>query len=317
MSSNDKQTVFQAVGSEPDFVVAIQTITTGGFILDRVDRRQGCALIFAHRPDEFGASHKYCFAISETGTLSRHEIDAIQIPAQQHDSNLVLVAASADSERCFEWMHFVGLFGGAVFSTSPLESDFAAQLIQLGQNKLPVELVGKPDDLYEAYVRVALEFILGVRVIRYGQDRRFEARPDGLIVPYNNFAALYDAKAYGAGYDVSIDSIRQFSSYVRDFQGRYNSYLPRLNTFIVISTSFQQQEGTLRSRSGDLIAECGIPLCFLTSADLVQVIEMISKFPAARHSVDWRRVFADSIFDPKRVEKELAAIAKDGLVRRY
>ena len=86
------------------------------------------------------------------------------------------------SSNPIEWDRFLNLFGGPIFGLSPLESDFGTQLNQLGQNKLPLGLEGKADDLFELYVRNAFEFIFGCKVIRYGQDRRFETRPDGIIL---------------------------------------------------------------------------------------------------------------------------------------
>jgi hypothetical protein len=212
-----------------------------------------------------------------------------------------------------EWNRFLNLFGGPVYSTSPFDPEFGARLVTLGRNKLPPGLSGAPDDLFEVFVRVALEFILGGRVIRYGQERRFEARPDGLALPRHGFTLMYDAKAYTTAYPVTAESIRQFKSYVEDFRRRYNPYL-RLNAFVVVSTKFEQGQSALEERNREMIAECSVPLVFLRSAVLSDIIQLIAGRPSARGAINWARVFADPIVSVKRVSREMIAIDKDGIL---
>jgi hypothetical protein len=73
---------------------------------------------------------------------------------------------------------------------------------------------GRPDVLFEEYTHVALQFLLADRVIRYGQERRGEAVPDGIAFAQGQAILPYDAKAYAGGYEVSRDSVRQFGDYV-------------------------------------------------------------------------------------------------------
>jgi len=60
-------------------------------------------------------------------------------------------------------MRFINLFGGPVLSMNPLEPGFVDHLNTLAYNQLPNGIQGQPDDLFEAYVRSALEFILVLR----------------------------------------------------------------------------------------------------------------------------------------------------------
>jgi hypothetical protein len=153
-----------------------------------------------------------------------------------------------------------------------------------------------------------------VRVVRYGQNRLFEARPDGIILPYQEFSALYDAKAYSGGYEVTATTIRQFRSYVEEFQQRYNAYLPRLHAFIVISGRFPHEEATLEDRSRELLSECGVPLAFLTCDVLAEIVTQLSNSPRTRRAIEWKRVFSDAIVDSNRVAKEIEAVKKDQVV---
>src|SRR6266850_8122845 len=219
----------QRTDNRPDVSIAVRTLTTGGFILESAERNPGYILLHMSRIDEFGASHHYCFAVAEEH-FGQAQVETARIAAEYRHAQLVLIGRNDSTLPTVEWDRFINLFGGPVFSASPLEPDFADHLIALGHNRLPDGLQGRADDLFEAYVHVALEFMLGTRVVRYGQNRRFEARPDGIVLPYRNFAALYDAKAYREGYEVTAETIRQFKSYVEDFSSRYQSYLA-LNAF--------------------------------------------------------------------------------------
>jgi hypothetical protein len=297
----------------PDIPICVHTLISGGFILDEAQRKPGYILIVAHRVDEFGAVHHYCFAIAED-TLTETQVDAAKLAANYYNAELIVIGLCDVAIPTVDWVRFINLFGGPVISTSPLEPSFAEELIVLSYNKLPKDLQGKPDDLFEIYVQAALEFILGGRVVRYGQKRQFEARPDGIAIPSINFSALYDAKAYANGYTLTSNSIRQFKAYVEDFSHRYKNYLPQLNVFIVISSKFPHKPQTLESRSRELFSECHVPLSFLTSDSLAKIIKIISDYTQFRRSINWARIFADPIVRPENVEHEIEVITKDQVI---
>ena len=300
----------------PSLAVAVRTLMVGGFILEDVQRNPGYLILQTSRTDEFGASHNYCFAVSENDQFIPEQIQAAKIVSDYKRAHLILIGKSECDFPTIVWDRFINLFGGPVFSTSPLEPEFAQQLSELAFNRLPDGLSGRADDLFEDYTNVSLEFILGTKVVRYGQDRRFEARPDGIVLPYCGFSALYDAKAYSDGYEVTQDSIRQFKSYVEDFSQRYDAYLSRLNAFIVVSGSFPHRERTLEGRSRELFSECGVPLVFLNVRELIEIIDLLSEFPYARRSINWPKIFAEPITKASLVSQELETINKDGIAPR-
>jgi hypothetical protein len=292
----------------------IRTLVFGGFILEGIERNPGFVLIRMDRFDEFGAQHRYAFVLEER-TLSEAEVGAARIAAEHHHAQLVLVGDTQADEPGVPWNRFVSLFGGAVVSASALDPGFGSALQELGMNRLPDGLVGTPDELFEAYVRAGFEFVFAGRVVRYGQDRRFEKRPDGIALPHDRFRALYDAKAYSNGYPVTADSIRQFKSYIEEFDERYHAYIPRQSAFIVVSGSFEQRDEALRERSTELLAECGVPLSFLTARTMAEIIALVSAEPATRHAISWTRIFSRPIVETARVQEEIAAIRKDAIVR--
>lgn len=301
------------LNTSPNLEVTLRTLTLGGFLLEGARRNPGYALIDMDRYDEFGARHKYCFALFEHDP-GDGEIQAAEIAANHKGATLVIISPDINtSHPSIDWERFINLFGGPVFSLSPLEAEFAMHISQLGRNQLPSGVSGKADDLFEKYVRNALEFIFGSRVIPYGQVRRFEPRPDGIVWQNERFTALYDAKAYSGGYEVTADTIRQFSSYVSDFRKRYNQFFT-LNAFIVISWDFPHQKPTLESRSRELQAAAGVPLIFLKSDMIIELIKVLAKSPSLRRSINWRKVFTNPVIELNQVEDEIHLIQKDRII---
>lgn len=291
----------------------IRTLVFGGFMLEGVERSPGFVLIRMDRFDEFGAQHRYAFALEER-PLSEAEVAAARIAADHHHAELVFVGRTKTAEPSVPWDRFVNLFGGPVVGANALDPGFGDALRELGKNELPAGLVGEPNDLFEAYVRAAFEFVFAGRVIRYGQNRRFEKRPDGIALPRDQFRALYDAKAYSDGYPVTADSIRQFKSYIEEFNQRYHDYIPRQSAFIIVAGSFQQGTDALRERSTELLAECGVPLSCLTAGTLVEIIELVAAHPSSRKAINWTRIFSRSVVETARVQEEITAIHQDGII---
>lgn len=297
----------------PDISVAINTLTAGGHLLGNTARNPGYLLLHTSRYDEFGQTLKYCFLISEN-RLTEEQIQGANIAASHAGENLVVIGHGDVEYPHIEWESFINLFGGPVITTSPLEAEFSKNLDLLGHNQLPSTLSGKADDLFELFVHAALEFILGGRVVRYGQARLFEERPDGLAIPDPDFVALYDAKAYSDGYEVSINTIRQFHSYINFFNSTYSAWY-KLKSFILVSGHFPHNKATLERRSHELLAKSGIPLSFLNTTTLSEIVSLLKDFPLLRRSVDWARVLTAPIVDSNEVKKQVAAILRDEVVK--
>jgi hypothetical protein len=301
--------------SEPNLSLAVRTLFANGFQLRKVLSEPGYALVIAHRLDEFDVAQRYCFAIFED-EFSPTQVEIVQIAAKHYAAEPVLVGPGMADVPTLEWERFMSLFGGPVFSRKPFEPQFREHLRELGRNRLPEGVEGKADDLFELYVKEGLGFILGQRVVRLGQDRRFQSRPDGLALPSQGFYALYDAKAARDGYEVDQNGVRQFGSYVTEFHNRYSTYRQRLNSFLVVSGKFKQRDQALDRRSKDFLAEYRVPLCFLTADALGEMIEILSQKPVVRQAINWSRVFSDSVARPSLVRKEVLTVLGDEMVTR-
>jgi hypothetical protein len=297
----------------------VRTLLGSGFVVTNVARKPSYLVFHSRRSDELGVSTNYLLALSGDSRLSRTDIAGLRRTATFHSASLVIIGeppeAGGDGLPVISPEDFLRKLGGAISSYLPLETSYPEQLTTLGLNKLPPGLKGNADDLFEEYVHVGLQYLLQKRVVRYGQDRRFETLPDGAVLGSESLVLLYDCKAAKDGYDVSRNSIRQFGDYVRSFHRRYEAYIGRVHSFLVISGYFQSP-GTFDERSRDLQAECQVPLVFLTAEEMGKIIQLLVKRPAYRQSLEWKRIFAGGEVRASEVKKNLQARIKDGVIRQ-
>jgi hypothetical protein len=294
----------------------VRTLLGTGFVLEDVKRKATYLLFACHRYDEFGILVPYVVVLTDR-VLSGGDAGAIQRYARMRGARPVVVGPDAPAPlTSVPWDSFIARFGGPVRSWLPLEPDYPRQLIELGHNR-PVEgLAGRVDDLFEEFVHVGLLFLLANRVIRYGQQRRFEVLPDGAGFAGRDAALfLYDAKAYGEGYPVERDSIRQFADYVKRFHQRYETHVGRVHTFLVVSGHFAGPGEARRSRSDELYDECGVRLSFMTADALGAAVGLLAQHPTYRNVLPWRSLLSRLDVTVGAVERELAAVQRDGLVK--
>jgi hypothetical protein len=201
--------------------------------------------------------------------------------------------------------------GGEVSSYLATSSDYGARIKLLGFNKLPRGLEGEPSEIFEQYVYEGLQFSLPGRVLRYGKERSFEPLPDGISFERNQPFILYDAKAYGKGYPMTIGSIRQFADYVDDFNERYSALIGRVYRFVVISGKFT---GNMQEKAAELYKKCKVGLSYLTANDLAKMTELIKDVPKFRSNINWFTIFSRENITAKLVEAEIKRVKKDGIV---
>jgi hypothetical protein len=205
------------------------------------------------------------------------------------------------------------LLGGEVSSVLPLEAEYGRNLMTLAKNTLPTGMNGTPDDLFEAYVHAGFQFLLRGRVIRYGQNRRFEAVPDGLVLSKNAPLMLYDTKAAKEPFKITRTSIRQFADYIRQFHNRYEDFVGRVHAFLVVSNRFQSR-AALMIRSNELYGDCGVPLICVTANSIAEMVSMFADRPVYRSVVDWKNIFVSPILKVDEVKKIVRARKRDLVV---
>jgi hypothetical protein len=301
-----------------DFVPTIvRTLLSNGFRLIETVRKPSYLALTVRRIDEFGVANRYLIGcIAPTSYLHDGDVEALQKLARLQNAALVVVGTTAAPHpnlTVLSQSEFLDRLGGPVTALLPLEPEYANQLQTLGHNQLPSGLSGKSDDLFEEYVHAGLQFLFQERVLRYGQERRFEAVPDGYVPGRRAPLMLYDAKAAKDGYDVSTTTVRQFADYVTQFHQRYETYTGRLYCFLAISGHFQA-ETTLHQRDNELYASCGVPLRFITAGDLSRIVTIFAEHPTYRGAIDWKTVFATTMITAETVNQHLNARLRDRII---
>jgi hypothetical protein len=287
----------------------ISTLLSNGFRLIDTAHKPAYLACIVQRADEFGVQHRHLIACTPpSGTLQDSDVDSLRKLAAYQKTALVIVGATTKPHPelpVLTHQTFLSRLGGPVSALLPLESTYAEHLVALGRNTLPSGLTGAADSLFEEYVHAGLQFLFHERVHRYGQERLFEALPDGLVPGKRAPLMLYDAKAARYGYDVTATTIRQFADYVNDFHPRYENYTG--------SGEFQSP-GTLQARSDELYATCNVPLRFITASELGAVIQLFAERPAFREAIDWKQIFAKHLITAADVTKHVEARRKDGII---
>lgn len=207
---------------------------------------------------------------------------------------------------------FLDRLGGPILSLLPLHPKYGEHLIELGGNSCPADLEGEASDLFEEYVHAGLQYLLGARVLRYGQERRFENVADG--VAFNDVIPIimYDAKSAKGGYDVNAESVRQFAKYVNDFNDRYGNRVGQVYSFLVVSATFSNGVDSMKNQSEALRADTkGTTLTFVRAEDLARMVSGAVSEPHLRRSVDWKRLLAGERLTANAFEVNLQARKKD------
>lgn len=305
-------------GNIPGKSLIVRSLIGSGFTWPTAETAPNYLMIQAERTEQFGVKVPYLFAFTSCRINSADTSTLVQ-EAEERRAALVIVGEAEnvpDGVSLLSYDQFFDRLGGPIFSLLPFDPLFLERLIILGDNKLPDGLKGKPDDLFEEYVHAGLQFLFRSRVIRHGQDRRGEPVPDGVAVGRSAPLLLYDAKAAGGGYDMSMTAVRQFADYIVEFHRQYEPMFGRLTAFLVVSGCFEDDAEALAERHYEVMAKSQTPLSFITAETLGGIVARLVQRPLFRQTVNWRRVFARPVARLSDVDKELTSRAKDGLVAK-
>lgn len=303
--------------SEEELPNLMRTLLAAGFEVTRVERKPNYLALALVRPNAFGSRIKYLVAYAGDRLISDADVEGLEKLSLREASSLVVVSGNINVARnsvvVLTKSKLFSLMGGVVSSVLPLEPEFGDQLTTLAKNQLPDGVTGEPDDLFEAYVHAGFQFLLRGRVLRYGQDRRFEAVPDGLVLTKDAPLILYDAKAAKDPYEITKTTIRQFADYVEQFHNRYEAYVGSVYAFAVVSNAFQD-EPVLIDRSNELYANCGVPLVCVTAETVARMVALFADRPVFRSIVDWKNIFVPPVLKFVKVRELVNARKRDRVV---
>ncbi len=292
----------------------LRVLLINGFLLDKIRRVTQFATIFeCHRFDILGAKVDYAILLSNKmpGLSVRQHFNKIKV-----NRTSIAVGFQHGSIKSYTLREFLDLFGGPIDNNFIFADNLSQILKKLGHNTLPSGMSGDPDDLLEKYSKDCLQFCLDSRAIRYGQERLFAKLPDGIILGRNDLILQYDSKAYGKSYSISADDIRRYSSYVKEYNQKYGSYIKRIHAFIVISGMFKQNAKNLQKKSDELYTKCQTRLVCIKSEQLGKIVDMLKKEPEYRKVVNWEPLFSSLFLDVSSVKAAISEIKKDKIITK-
>lgn len=296
-----------------EFRNIISTLITNGFHISKVERVSGDnQIINVYKFDRLGAEIRYSLLFSNnsgTETIIKY----LNKIAKRYNSLPVIICDKIRSDvfQCYTKDEFYKTLGGYVNTGLILIPNLSVILNELGHNKLPLGLTGKPDDLHEIYISECLQFIMSSPTKRYGIDRLFESLPDGVVLGKDKYMILLDSKAYSKGFDFSADDIKRFASYISDFNQRYAQFFGSIFSFVVVSGKFNDSINSIENRSDELYKLSNCRLSCIESKVLGEIVELIKTKPEIRLSINWKNIYTETIVEKKLVLKEIKRIEKD------
>lgn len=299
----------------PPIDVCLRSLLVNGYVLDSARSDRGFLELRMHRFDHFNVRVRYNFVFYEA--LSNAGAKACMKTAKFRSANLVLIGPQSFADvPCFTWEAFVAQLGGPVLTWDVIEPGFRDRLVEVGHNRLPTGLTGRPDTIFETMVKAALQFMLSNRVIQYGQERLFEKLPDGVAFIDSRTPILYDCKAYGKGFSVTADDVRRFSDYVKDFTRRYGNFFDPVHSFLVVTGKMADSERSISTQAVALRAACNVQLVVLEANELGLIVESLASNPVVRRALDWRLLLADKTLRERDVQAELQRVQQDRIIGR-
>jgi hypothetical protein len=313
--SSESADKYSAVNPLPNIV---RTLLINGYVIDSFDNPSSQVwILHVRKIDILGAESQavLLFADDVSGALAqRIEAEAKRCGAVTISVTIQSTVKNNFASRSYTLPEFFNILGGEVRIDRIFRPDLEAIMNDLGHNRLPHGFVGAADDLLEDYTKDCLQFLLECPVRRYGQERRFEKRPDGLGLGRDGFNLFFDAKAYSDVFHPDADDIRRFASYVEDFNRAYRAYVGSISIFLVVSGSFSSDEKAIIQKSNDLFAMCGTQLAFLEASDLARMVNLVRPVTQVRGAVNWKNVILPGRVVISRLETEIAKIGKDRIV---
>jgi hypothetical protein len=298
-----------------DTATIVRTLIVNGYHLDAARRMSGHFVLDVRCYDRFDNPINYSFAIFDGAPGSPSVAGFLQAAERNRRIPIVIRPESTPSVPGLLLSDFFLRLGGPIDHSVLLRPDLCEILDQLGRNALPSGMAGKPEDLLEEFVKMCLEYLFGQKAHRWGSERRFEPLPDGVAIGPDNLVLLFDGKAYSRGFELTAEETRKAKEYVTTFNGRYGSLLAPVFAFVIVSSSFTQGEAALRDRSNELYAACQAPLCAIKAAELGAMVQLLTRNPMTRPSIQWRRVFADPVHALEQLSAQVESLDRDPLTR--
>ncbi len=296
--------------------VCVRTLLCNGYSLRKAKRTESYIILHTVKHDIFGMPVKYSFVFFNV-FLAVSIIKTIKQVTDNEHSNLIFVGIQKiEGYISYTWQDFFARIGGAITNTIVFDPNIKSIVCQLGHNALPDGLLGNPDTLFEELIHQILKFIIIEPVTKYGQNRRFEPITDGVVFldKERQQVALYDCKAYKDGYDISLESIRCFADYIKEFDDKYNKYGIKVYSFLVISGTIKNDKSSLEKRRQELYKKAKVQLVAMSAEQITNTVSILLQNITIRKAINWMNIFANTNYNSNLVKKSIQEIKKDGIL---
>jgi hypothetical protein len=270
----------------------VRTLLLAGYVIE-TNRRQPTHTELHCYTHLLGSQVKLLIAITGEDEFPPNAIPHIKSAASRGGRTLVTVA-TLPGENQLGWVDFLDALGGPVPSWRALSNSYLVDLDTAASNVQPADFEGEAWRLFEDLVADGLEFCFGRRVRRLGARKRGQRVSDMITQIPQGDILVVDAKATGSAFDAAMHQLRPLVEYTKLQRVRQKGH-NEVFAALVVAKSFTQSESALTEISKEFTTETGLPVAFLTTEVLRELVASLSSQPSARGSIRWRKLFSGGL----------------------
>jgi hypothetical protein len=295
----------------PELGLAVRTLMLNGFKIE-TNRRQPGHTELSCTTEILGTPVRLLLAFTQD-EFTPESVGTLREIARRESRSLVMVGAHTDDLQ-LGWKDFLDALGGGLPSWRALSKEYSDSLIAAAQNQLPAGYEGEAWRIFEDLVEDGLAFIFGRKVHKLGAKRRGAKVSDMTAQLPDGALLVVDAKASKDPFDAAIHNLRALAEYTRNQVQRQRGHFA-VSSALIVAFAFVQNEADLLQISREFSAQSSIPVSFLTTRTLQQMVTKLSLEPKLRSGLNWRLLFAGGITVIKAFDLEVKALKSERVER--
>jgi hypothetical protein len=283
---------------------ATRTLLAFGCDIAGAQTQPGYVELRADLPTAFGSKVGLLLVITDEPSFGAEQIESIRRSAKNQSRSALIVASMPGTD----WMshqEFFDSLGGAVPSWRALEPTYAESLAIAARNEVPPGFTGEAWLAFEDIASDGVEYVTGRRVRRLGGRRRGRPVSDSLAQLPDLRLLVLDAKASAGAVDVSLSALRPLHEYtIKQIQRQHGQN--EVFGALVVAPTFQQDAASQATISAAFNSDVGVPVAFLGSETLIDLVRRCADDPTIRAAVWWHRIFKGGAVLPEDIRAEFA-----------
>jgi len=305
---------------EQDFDIGLdvsaisRTLLASGFEINDFQRHPDHVVYSCSKPDSLELIVNYLLAFTDSAVVGSSLLDQVRRDAARTGS-VGAVIAKGPGEGWLSWGEFTEALGGAIPDWRPLSEEWRRAIRAAGRNDRAFFPSAEPWLAYEVAIADGLTFVFGRRVVHLGGRHRGQRLGDIVGQASDEFVFLVDAKSSASALHFGSEYDRALREYVGRQRARQRGSIP-LATVIVVADSFAQADERLLEISRDFLAADGIPITFVTTDDIIALVDRCKAAPALRIRLRWRTLLCrGGRFDTAAFDAEMRAAQRETVGR--